>query len=223
MFSKTSSQYALTIHVLCHYVARPYHLMRLQYMYYDMTSRDLTALCAYNTCTMPLRHETLPPYALTIHVQCHYVTRPYRLRRLKYFYYAMTWNLIPHLACTINVLCHNVAGPYCLMHLQYMYYAIMSRDLTALCVYNTCTMSWRRETLPPYALKIHVLCHDVARPYRLMRLKYFYYAMTSWDLIPPIACTINVLCHNVAGPYRLICSQYMYYVMTSQDLTALCV
>ena len=127
--------------------------------------------------------ETSSQYALTIHVQCHYVTRPYRLRRLKYFYYAMTsWNLIPHSACTINVLCHNVAGPYCLMHSQYIYYAMMSRDLTALFVHNTFTMPWCRETLPPYLFTIHVLCHNVARPYHLICSQYMNYAMTSRDL-----------------------------------------
>ena len=194
---------ACTINVLCHNVAGPYRLMHLQYIYYAMTSRDLTPLFVHNTFTMPWRRETLPPYLFTIHLLCHDVARSYRLMRLQYMYIAMTsrdltalciyntftmpWcrETLPPYLFTIHVLCHDVAGPYRLICSQYIYYVMTSRDLTALFVHNTCTLPWRRKTLLPYAFTIHLLCHDVARP------------------------------------YHLICSQYMYYVMTSRDLTAL--
>ena len=165
-----------------------------------MTSRDLTALFVHNTCTMPWRRETLPPYLFTIHVLCHNVARPHRLICSQYMYYAMTSRdltaLFVHNTCTmswrhetlppylftIHVLCHDVARPCPLICSQYIYYAITSQDLTALFVHNTCTMPWRRETFPPYAFTIHLLCHDVARPHRLICSQYMYYAMTSRDL-----------------------------------------
>ena len=165
-----------------------------------MTSRDLSALFVHNTCTMSWRHETLPPYLFTIHVLCHDVARPFRLICSQYMYYVMTSRdltaLFVHNTCTrswrretfppylftIHVLCHDVTRPYRLICSQYMYYVMTSRDLSALFVHNTCTMSWRHETLPPYLFTIHVLCHDVARPYHLICSQYMLYAMTSRDL-----------------------------------------